>query len=173
MTDNNIEKKDQEPPNYKSTQLVLQVNITDTDTPILEDIPENVSIEDVIPNTDGTVENSYMVYPNNIGNNNGSYELKIKNLKQIQQYDQMNKVVTVGDMTDESGNTMFIKLEHTFGNDHSIIKIIGEKPIIWEHNELYIEPEKTNHFDFIFMVLCPFLVLMLILGLRKKYKKKE
>lgn len=113
------------------------------------------------------------IVPNSEGNrNSSSYDFKIINLKQIQKYDQMNKVVSYEDMTDDLGNTMFVKLEHTFGNDYSTIKMLGEKPIILDHTEAYIEPEKTNHNDFIFMILLPFACLMILLNRRRKRKIK-
>ena len=79
-----------------------------------------------------------------------------------------DKIVTFQDLN--SGNTSgtFRIIEGNFNE----LYVVGLKPITIEYTQPYIEPEKTNHSDFMFMVLLPFIALMLVLILRKRSKKK-
>jgi hypothetical protein len=79
-----------------------------------------------------------------------------------------DKVVTFQDLN--SGNT--IGTVKVIKGNFNEMYVVGLKPIIFESSQSYIEPENNNHFDFIFMVLLPFLVFVLTLRLRSKNKKK-
>ena len=79
-----------------------------------------------------------------------------------------DKIVTFQDLNSDNTSGTVKIIEGNFNEMY----VVGLKPITFESYQPYIEPENNNHFDFIFMVLLPFLVFVLTLRLRSKNKKK-
>jgi hypothetical protein len=95
------------------------------------------------------------------------YEFKTSSIMDIKY--PHDKIITLKDLNQGNENQFITLIKGDFNGN---LYIAGLKPIIFEHTQPYIEPEKTNHSDFVFMVLLPFLALMLVLRLRKRIKKK-
>lgn len=185
MNDNETGIKDVKALNFKESEITLSETksfdtgeveiifpIRSTQSQIKEYIElSELYIQDVEPPkyvVQQFEEQDYVITGN--GNLNGlplNYQITTQNIKD-KKYPH-DKIVTLDDLNTNNSSNNINLIKGGFEE----LYIVGFKPIILENSVPYIEPEITNHNDFMFMILCPFLALMLVLGLRKKYKKKK